>query len=225
MNAPWFEQQPQALREVEATLKAWYPTLHVFIEEKKCRIRGTYAVIDGGREIDRYKLEIALPDDYPRSLPRVWETAGRIKRDPDRHTFKDGALCLGTPLSLWIDLRGDFRIERVLEIPVRNFLIGNGLVELGEPWPHKERSHGARGLLEHFRELFGTGQPVMAATFLQAMAEDKVTKHSRCPCGSGRKLLKCHRDGFDALRRVPSYVLDETAQLILAEFDPRRLVA
>lgn len=225
MTEPWFERNPDALREVEATLRARFPTLHAFIEEGRCRIRGTYAVMDGGREIDRYQLEIALPDDYPSSLPRVWETAKRIERDSDRHAFVDGALCLGTPLSLWIDLRGDFSIERVLDVPVRNFLIGNGLVEEGEKWPHDERSHGAEGLLEHLQELVGTAQPVMAATFLQAIAEGKVTKHSRCPCGSGRKLFKCHRDGFHALRRVPPLMLDETARLILAEFDPSRLAA
>jgi hypothetical protein len=225
VSAPWFEQNPEALREVEAMLKARYPTLHAFIEEGRCRIRGTDAVMEGGGEIDRYKLEIALPDDYPGSLPRVWETAGRIKRDPDRHTFKDGALCLGTPLSLWIDLRGDFSVERVLDIPVRNFLIGNSLVEEGEKWPHDERSHGAKGLLEHLQELMGTAQPVMAATFLQAMAAGKVTKHSRCPCQSGRKLFKCHPDGFKALRRVPSHLLEQTARMILSEFDPSRLAA
>lgn len=225
MTEPWFERSPEALRELEATLRERYPNLHAFIEEGRCRIRGTYAVMDEDREIDRYRLEIALPEDYPASLPRVWETTGRIERDADRHAFTDGALCLGTPLSLWIDLQGDFSIERVLDIPIRNFLIGNGLVEVGEPWPHNERSHGAKGLLEHLQELIGTRQPVMAATFLQAMAEGKVTKHSRCPCGSGKKLFKCHREGFNALRRAPSYLLDETAQLILAEFAPKRLVA
>lgn len=208
------------LCEVEATLRARYPNLHALVEADRCHIRGSYAVTDGGREIDRYRLEIALPNDYSASPPRVWETAERIPRNSDRHTFRDGALCLGTPLSLWIALEGDFRIERVLDLPVRNFLIGNSLVEQGEPWPHNERSHGAKGLLEHFKELMGTGQPVTAATFLQAIVEGKVTKHSRCPCGTGRKLLKCHREGFNSLRRVPTLILQQTAAMILGEIFP-----
>ena len=133
--------------------------------------------------------------------------------------FLDGALCLGTPLALWIELKSRFTVESVLDMAIRNFLIGNSLVELGEPWPHGERSHGAAGILEHLRELFGSAQPIMAATFLEAMAMGSVTKHSPCPCRSGRKLLKCHRDGFNKLRRVPSEVLKLTAELILAEVD------
>ncbi|MFX8778197.1 hypothetical protein ABTM50_20220, partial [Acinetobacter baumannii] len=85
---------------------------------------------------DRYRIDIVLDDDHPARPPRVWETGGRIPRTPDRHVFVDGALCLGTPLALWIALQGDFSLSRVLDGPVRNFLIGNSLVEQGEAWPH-----------------------------------------------------------------------------------------
>lgn len=217
MSVPWFVRNPDALRVVEEALKARFPTLHVFIEDGTCRVRGTLSIVDAGHEIDRYQLEIALPDDYPASAPRVWETAGRIPRHPDRHTFLDGALCLGTPLSLWIALAGDFSIGGVLDVPVKNFLIGNSLVEQGEPWPHNERSHGAAGLLEHLKELMGTAQPNMAASFLLAMAKGQVTKHSRCPCRSGKKLFKCHSVGFNALRRIPVRVLVQTVALIVDE--------
>lgn len=225
MSNAWFERNPTALAELQALLRARFPTLHTFVEDGQCRVRGSLALEADGKEFDRYLIEIALPDDYPTHLARVWETGGRIPRDPDRHVFVDGALCLGTPLALWITLQGDFRLERVLDIPVRNFLIGNTLVEQGEPWPHGERSHGATGMLEHMRELMGTARPVMAATFLQAMAAGGVTKHSRCPCASGRKIFKCHQEGFKALRRIPAGVLEQTAHMMLEEFAPERLAA
>lgn len=220
--SPWFGTNPSLFDDVEATLKARYPTLHAFIENGACRIRGTLPIRDGDRELDRYQIEVALPDDYPHSMPRVWETAGRIPRDPDRHTFVDGALCLGTPIALWIDLQGNFSIDRVLDIPIRGFLIGNSLVEQGQPWP-QEWSHGAVGLLDHLRELLGIKRQVMAASFLLALATGKVTKHSPCPCQSGKRLFKCHREGFRALKHVPAPILDQTARLILAEVDPSLL--
>lgn len=223
MNAPWFEQNTAALEAVEAVLRARFPSLHAFTENGQCRIRGTYAVTEGEQAVDRYQLEMALPD--PRRPPRVWETAERIPRNLDRHVFVDGALCLGTPLSLWIALKGNFSIDRVLDIPVRNFLVGNSLVEEGSEWPHGDRSHGAKGLLQHLQELVGTNHPIMAATFLQAMANRDVSKHSYCPCRSGRKLFKCHKDGFKALSRIPADALNETATLILAEYDPTRRAA
>lgn len=225
MSEPWFVRAPEHLAELEAMLRAHFPTLHAFIEDGKCRVRGTVALSDRGKEFDRYRIEIVLPDDYPVHPPRVWELGGRIPREADRHVFVDGALCLGTPLALWIRLGGDFRLERVLEVPVRNFLIGNSLVEQGEPWPSGELSHGAAGMVEHLREVVGTQHPIMAATFLQALVGGRVSKHSPCPCASGKKILKCHHAGFKSLRRVPAEVLNQTALMILEEFAPERLAA
>lgn len=225
MSAAWFERNPGVLSELEATLRARFPTLHAFIENGQCRVRGTLALRTDEVEFDRYSLEFVLPDDYPARPSRVWETAGRIPRSADRHTFVDGALCLGTPLDLWTKLGGDFRLHRMLDGPVRNFLIGNSLVEHGENWPHEQRKHGAAGLIEHLVELFGTDKPVMLATFLQALAIGGVTKHSPCPCASGRKILKCHHTGLKALRRIPPDVLEQTARMILDEFDSSQQAA
>lgn len=222
VTAAWFEKSPDSLSKLETMLRTRFPNLHAFIEDGECRVRGTYALQHGEQEFDRYQLEIALPKDYPARPLRVRETGGRIPLRPDRHVFLDGALCLGAPLALWVDLGGDFSLERMLDIPIRNFLIGNSLVEQGEPWPHDERSHGALGLVEHLRELLGTQRPMMVATFLQAVAAGGVSKHSRCPCASGRKILKCHHEGFKALRRIPPGVLNQTASMILKECEPEQ---
>jgi hypothetical protein len=106
-------------------------------------------------------LKIALPPDYAASLPLVWETGGRIPRDADRHVFG-------------FKLKGDFSLPAVLDIPVRNFLIGNGLVERGEPWPHGHRSHGVEGVLECYGDLLGTSEPTAIAEFLLAVVNGKV---------------------------------------------------
>lgn len=211
----WLEENPDAFAELEGTLQSRFPTLHAFIEEGQCRIRGTYPVLEGTRELDRYQIEVALPDDYPRSMARVWETAGRIPRTTDRHTFTDGALCLGTPIALWIELQGRFTVERILDMPVRSFLIGNALVEEGQPWPHGERSHGAAGILEHFGELIGTSDDWTVAKLLLDLVNEKVRGHWPCPCGSGRIIRQCHREAIEKLRQVPKEELARSGCLIL----------
>ena len=96
---PWFERDPSALKDLGRTLRSKYPTLHAFIEDGVCFVRGTYPVMNGDRVAKRYSLEIALPPDYPFSLPAVWETGGRIPREADRHVFPaPGCLCLGDRL-------------------------------------------------------------------------------------------------------------------------------
>lgn len=218
MSVPWFEADPDAFDELERVLRSSYPTLHAFIEDRVCIVRGSYPVMDAGTLVDRYDLEIALPIDYPASLPRVWETGGRIPREPDRHVFPEpGCLCLGLPLALWMQLKGDFSLPTVLEIPVRNFLIGNSLVERGEPWPHGDRSHGVDGVLEFYGDLLGTSNQMAIARFLLALVKEKVRGHWSCPCGSGKIIRNCHKEAVEALRDVPREVVAQTGCMILDE--------
>ena len=178
MTQAWFEQDPVTCARLESLLRARYPTMNAFIVDGECRIRGTFAAV----EADRYALDIALPGNYPHTMPSVWETCSRIPREIDRHIFEDGSLCLGAPLALWIQLGGDYSIERVIDGPLRSFLIGNSLVEEGEPWPYGDRPHGAAGLLEHLEELIGTSNAKQAGRFLIDVWEKKVRGHWLCPC-------------------------------------------
>lgn len=203
---------------LESVLRAKYPTLHALIVDRQCRIRGTFAAV----EADRYALDIALPGNYPHAMPSVWETRGRIPREIDSHVLEDGSLCLGTPLALWIQLGGDYRMERVIDGPLRSFLIGNSLVEEGEPWPYGHRPHGAAGLLEHFGELIGTSDPKSVGRLLISVWEKKVRGHWLCPCDSGRIIRKCHRDGVCMLQNAPVHLLAHAVDTIVKHLQAQR---
>lgn len=216
MTIPWFERDPAALAALERTLRQRYPTMHALVGDGKVAVKGTYGVVHGASEIDRYALSIALPENYPRSIPTVWETAERIPRIIDRHVFaKTGALCLGVPAALWIAMGGNFTIDRVLDIPVRNYLIGNSMVEAGEKWPYGEWKHGADGMLDFFGETIGTKDPMKIADLLMAILNGKVRGHWLCPCGSGAIIRKCHRSAVDQLRPVSEDMLAQSGMLML----------
>lgn len=56
-----------------------------------------------GTEIeDSYRIEMTVSSDFPRELPRVKETGGRIPLD--FHHYPDGTLCLGSPIRLCLIL-------------------------------------------------------------------------------------------------------------------------
>lgn len=203
----WFEQDPAALTALEATLRDCYPTMHAFVEHGAVTVRGTYPVLDAGKEIDRYSIAIKLPDRYPHDLPDVFETGGRIPRTLDRHVFQSGALCLGVREELWLTLRGDFSIVPLLEAPVRGFLIGNALVEEGEKWPDGDRSHGMSGILEFYEGYLGVKDPIVLLDFMYALVNEKVRGHWKCPCGSGAIIRNCHKDAVNSLRSVPKAVI------------------
>ena len=122
-------------------------------------------------------------------LPRCHlcgKPAGGIPREADRHVFTDvGCLCLGVPLALWMQLKGDFSLPTILDNPLRNFLIGNALLEQGEPWPHGDHSHGVQGVLEFYGDLLGTSEPMAIARFLPAVVKGTVrdTGHAHAAAG------------------------------------------
>lgn len=218
MTEPWFIRNPAGLRGLETALRANHPTLHAFVEDDECWVRGTLSVSDAVQ--DWYQLEILLPPEYPEQLPKVWEVGGRIPRHVDRHVFRDGALCLGAPLGLWLPLDGDFSITTVVDGPLRSFLIGNSLVEQGEPWPHGELLHGRPGLLQQVCELVGSENPVDAALLLLDVANEELRGHSPCPCGSGKKFSKCHRDLVRRLHTVPeSFIRDAKVATVSTAMD------
>ncbi|OJU23549.1 MAG: hypothetical protein BGN89_18360 [Alphaproteobacteria bacterium 64-6] len=212
----WIERDPAALQQLEATLRQDYPTMHAIVVDGAVRVRGTYPVVHEAREIARYSLCMKLPADYPYSLPVVWETADRIPRVEDRHVnVANGSLCLGVPAALWIALGGNFAIDRVLDIPVRNFLIGNCMIEAGEDWPHGEWAHGAKGMLQFFGETIGTDDPRTVVRLIDGLINEKVRGHWPCPCGSGAIVRKCHAEAIQKLRTVPTEVLAHSGVLIL----------
>jgi hypothetical protein len=216
MTKPWFEQEPEAYEWLRRMLIEKYPTLHARQVGGAVVVKGTLGVSHEGVEIDRYKLELKLPNNYPKSVPTVWETAGRIPRVIDRHVYPaNGALCLGVAEELWLALNGDFALNRVLDIPVRNFLIGNSLVEQGQPWPTGDRSHGTAGILEFYGSLLGIKDEWSLLCFLRSVLFEKVKGHWPCPCRSGNILRKCHMDGVRQLHRIPPAIILHTAELLL----------
>jgi len=193
MTVPWFEREPEAYAEVRRMLIERYPTLHARKIGDAVVVKGTLGISHEGVEIDRYSLEFRLPGDYPKSLPTVSETAERIPRQMDRHVNPaTGTLCLGVVEELWFVMNGDFSLDRVIEIPVRNFLIGNSLVEQGQEWPLGERSHGIRGILEFYACLLGAKEKKSLHRFLTSLLRGQVKGHWPCPCGSGSVLRRCH---------------------------------
>lgn len=226
MMAPWFEREPEAYEAVRRMLVEKYPTLHARKVGGTVVVKGTLGVSHEGVEVDRYSLEFKLPTDYPKSLPTVWETAERIPREMDRHIYPaTGALCLGVAEELWLAMNGDFSLDRVLDIPVRNFLIGNSLVEQGQEWPSGDRSHGTRGILEFYAGLLGVKDERSLLRFLVPYLRGKVKGHWPCPCGSGNILRRCHTDDMKQLNRLPHGLIIHTAELLLERLKREKAAA
>lgn len=207
--------QPCATEALEREVAARYPTLHVLVLDGRVHIKGTLPITNGTAEFDRFALDIVLSPDHPRALPQVFETGGRIPRTLDRHISADGSACIVLPDAFWLEHpTGDLDVVEYLAGPVHSYFLGQAAVERGEPWPFGEWAHGGDGIVELYGLLIGTSDASRVRDLLRAVLRPSV-KALRCPCGSGRRLRKCHGELVRSLKkRIPRSVAEHAiAQL------------
>ena len=177
------------LRELERTIRERYPDLRLVIENGRPAFRGSFPIVHDSHELDRFLVNISFPEGIKR-LPIIREIGGRIPRTTARHTFVGGGICTEVPeLTL---LREDYSLLSYLVGPVRNYFIGQSLVEQGKPWPFGEWDHGKEGLLQAYGEVLGVTGELVIRRYLDYLGHKKVKGHWLCPCGSGNQIRQCH---------------------------------
>ena len=207
-----------------AELLARYPGLRLVPSGSMAlRVEGTLRFCANGKKTevieDGYDVRIEAPEKFPERMALAWETGGRIP--PDYHKLTNGALCLGSRVRL---AAADGRVavasalRRALRdpVPLRLFVFGEARrAALRRTW---RTASSARSRT----------WPVCSAsrTWLlpSAIACWPRTKRRRankqpCPCGSGRRLGRCHNRRVNALRkRVGRAVLASEMRTIALAF-------
>jgi hypothetical protein len=180
---------------MRADLRTNYPDLHVFVVNERVQVRGCFPVVDSGRVLDRFNVEIDLPSDYPRRVPGVREVGGRIPRHIDCHVQSDGRACLFFPEERWRVWPEGSTFLEFLDGPVRGFFIWQSLRSLGADCPFGERAHGELGALEYYTETLGSDDPQFIVGCLDRLSQPGFKGfrgHWPCPCGSGVRIRNCH---------------------------------
>lgn len=215
---PWFQRSPTALEEVRNALSSSFPSLWVEIDGSTVTLRGTLPLFDPltGSQFDRYEIVVELPRDYPRSVPTVRETGGRIPWVPERHNT-DGAACLFVPEDRGRCWPEGADLSAFLRGPVTQFFFGQSYYEQHGRWPFGERSHGTVGRYEFYAEACGSEDPEIVVGFMRMVAAKDPKGHWLCYCGSGLRMRACHFQTLREFRRVVAqktahHALDQLAQ-------------
>lgn len=148
------------------------------------------AIYDGQQINDEYSIKITVPGNYPDELPTVQEMDNRIPND--FHHYQNDNLCLGAPIAV----KYKFRKEPTLVGFVCNCVVPylysfSYKVKFGK-MPFGELSHGALGILEYYKDLFGINDNGVILKLLEILAEDNCHEQNKCPCGSKKRLFECH---------------------------------
>src|SRR5215475_4692873 len=149
---------------------------------------------------DCYKVELRIPDDFPRRVPAVFETGGRIPLS--YHHLQDGSLCLGSETRIRFILSGGLSLPAFVDRCVIPYLYRySHLKEYGEA-PFEDLAHGVDGIKEDLRMLLGRGveSDVLAFVGLVAMKK-REAKKEWCPCGSHARVGRCHNRSINIWRK------------------------
>lgn len=202
MNRPWHKKHPDRLNLLKQELEKNYPDLNVFSDDDVIQLRGGFPVIHEGIELDRFQIQIIIPPDFPRSIAIVKELEGRVpSKNPDWHAYASGTLCVIVPEEWLINAQSDSLIA-FLDGPLRNYFIAHALAEAGIKRPMGERSHGVQGLWEAYGEMVGTTEPLTIQRYLKCLSIAQARGHLDCPCGSGKRLRKCHMPDIMKLKKT-----------------------
>jgi hypothetical protein len=212
-SRPWHIRDPLALKDLTRQIEEEFPELTVAVRDDTVVLAGNFLLADGGRVVDRYRIELRLPPTYPKGVPVLREMDGRIPRTEDRHMQANGA-CLFVPDEYCYEHPEGLDAAAFLRGPVLGYLVGQSFVEIGKPWPFPPRSHGADGIVEFYGEKFGSVDRKTVAAYLEIMLGKKIPGHLRCPCGQGR-IRDCHRPVLKDLReRIPRQIIHTSLETL-----------
>jgi hypothetical protein len=148
---------------------------------------------------DSYAVELRVPPTFPRALPTVRETGGRIPAT--FHKLEAGLLCLGAPTAIRLNLTLSPTLPAFVDELVVPYLFGYSYFEKHGVMPFGELAHGDKGIVEYLSELFGAATTIGAREFLRlASMKRRDANKQPCPCRSGRRLGKCHNRRVNNLR-------------------------
>lgn len=161
------------------------------------RLAGQFAFVaehpDHGRVSESFNLRIDIPAAFPRKLPIITETGGRIPRCGEFHVNGDGSLCLGSDLRLLEKLNRAPTLPGLAARCIVPYLYAISLkLKNGGPLVFGELAHGGKGMLQDYARLFSLPDAEKARKALALLAVRKriANKHP-CPCGCGLRLGRC----------------------------------
>lgn len=177
------------------------PGLVPFVKEDVPGLKGELNLFDENSIlIDTYSIEILATKKFPESFPMVFEVGGKIPINYDWHVYEtDGHCCIKTTPEEMLACKKGITLSSFIEDEVKPYFFNQTFRRLNGYF-YQERSHGAKGWVEYFEEVFKTDDTNLIRQGLKFIKKrQKPNRTSLCFCGSEQKYRHCHRDTFEKL--------------------------
>jgi hypothetical protein len=148
-----------------------------------------------------YEIAVTIPHDFPKRVPNVSETAGRIPRS--FHRNPDKTLCLGSPLEIALRVRARQTLPEFFREVLTPYLYSHAFFERFRSLPFGELQHGIAGFSHDVRRILHLGFAADSPRLLElASMRRRVANKHECPCRSRRRLGRCHNEAVNQLREA-----------------------
>ena len=205
----WFKRNPQLLEDIKKSLQNDYSDLWVNDQDEHIDVIGSFPVRANNKIIDRFRIRIELLNNYPKTIPMVFETGGRIPYTKDRHInendvpeygTKKGSACLFLPEEQFKYYPQGSSFVEFLNGPVNDFFLWQLEYELTGVPSVKGMDPGTKGIIEYYAQEIGIKDLNTIIQFTDYLSKD-AKGHWNCFCDSGKKLRDCHYSILIASRR------------------------
>jgi hypothetical protein len=167
--------------------------------------------------IDSFEVEMRVPQSYPKDLPDVVETGGRIEEGYPHRNPGVGTMCLGAPVQVRLAFMEEPTILGFVNRLVVPFLYGFAYWYRHDEHPFGELEHGNAGIAQYYRRRLGLADDLAVLSFLGYLFEHGFRGHHDCPCGSRRKLRACHGNvARELLRAHTDFTFAKDIMLLFA---------
>ncbi len=142
---------------------------------------------------DSYQLQIAIPQSFPKEIPKITEIGHKIPREAKYHVNGDDTLCLGSALRVRQSLSQNPSIPGFTKNCLLPYLYAiSHKLKYGGDFPFGELDHGEPGVIADYLNLFclKEGSQVKQTLLLLGMKK-RIANKKPCPCGCGKRLGAC----------------------------------
>lgn len=146
---------------------------------------------------DSFEIGIEVPSDFPTTLPSVREIGTRTANYP--HVNPSGTFCLGIPTKVRDTFAKEGTLLSFIEKVIVPYLYAFRIWQEFGVYPFGDLDHGGDGILQSYRDYFDTDD-LGVIQFLGINVTGTYKGHHLCPCGSKKKIRKCHGAKLLALR-------------------------
>lgn len=152
-----------------------------------------------------FGIVLLVPESYPHCIPVLIEKTEIIPRDIDWHVSPEGICCMDIGHNLIILSKKGINLTDFITNKVYSFF-ANQLYKLEKQcYAGEEYGHHLQGVMQYYKEELNLLTPDIMVTFItRILNKSGIGRNAQCPCGSGKKVKKCHLITIEALKLLGS---------------------